>query len=142
VFKQHRACASEFDYGAWRSWGEWRRAEAEKKELEKKSGCEYGCDFPSECRWGREAVAEQQKKKTTQKDEKAQGKEGSEPTSSPRSCQASGSPLSTIASLSPEGKTFDEILDPSVIEATDDPAPKKDDFWSTFIASTVKKVKN
>lgn len=58
MYKHHKACASEFDYGAWKEWNEWRRGE---KNAGKKAGgeeevgrrmCWEKCNFPSQCRWG------------------------------------------------------------------------------------------
>ncbi|OJD37085.1 uncharacterized protein BKCO1_8000227 [Diplodia corticola] len=74
--KKHRACASEFDYGGWKAFGEWRRNEeairrasfADTVDFSTSTGgflsprpsaqskvarnCWNTCDFPSECRWG------------------------------------------------------------------------------------------
>jgi hypothetical protein len=57
-FRRTRACASEFDYGGWKTWGDWQRKElALRLKTEGISlnnapeGCEVFCDFPSECRW-------------------------------------------------------------------------------------------
>lgn len=83
---RHKACASEFDYQAWKAWGHWRRTVIEQAEAaaaleelfegdglplltptpasvgnESKStrsswhkDCWNTCDYPSECRWGRQ----------------------------------------------------------------------------------------
>ncbi|QIW99780.1 hypothetical protein AMS68_005298 [Peltaster fructicola] len=67
---KHQACASEFDYGGWRSYNEWRRScleafgkrdsdtlpvSASDTRISSRSrDCWYYCDFPSECRWGKE----------------------------------------------------------------------------------------
>ncbi|EXJ75505.1 uncharacterized protein A1O5_00011 [Cladophialophora psammophila CBS 110553] len=49
--KKLRACSSEFDYAAWKTWGAWRRGILKIVQNEKVSkGCEY-CDFPSQCRY-------------------------------------------------------------------------------------------
>lgn len=79
--KRHKACASEFDYQGWTTWGDWRRTLQEIDELETaavkacvsplfgrektevspttaplKKNCERNCNYPSECRWGRKIV--------------------------------------------------------------------------------------
>ncbi|GAB7344422.1 hypothetical protein MBLNU457_2271t1 [Dothideomycetes sp. NU457] len=82
--KRHKACASEFDYQGWATWGDWRRTAQEIDELEtaavkscvsplfgrekspdvspttttapSKKNCERNCNYPSECRWGRKIV--------------------------------------------------------------------------------------
>jgi hypothetical protein len=65
--KKHRACASEFDYAGWKTWGRWRRSDGRKASLVhgkggaslslnvkgEKKDCWNTCDYPSECRWGR-----------------------------------------------------------------------------------------
>ena len=62
------ACASEFDYAGWKAYGEWRRGvnratqvsgeDFDPMELDeampKKHNCGQECDYPSECRWGRQ----------------------------------------------------------------------------------------
>ncbi|KAL0254839.1 hypothetical protein SLS55_009363 [Diplodia seriata] len=74
--KKHRACASEFDYGGWKAFGQWRRNEEAIRgasfadmvdfsisddglvsprppvQSNVSRDCWNGCDFPSECRWG------------------------------------------------------------------------------------------
>lgn len=66
--KKHRACASEFDYSAWKEWGRWRRGGPGNKAT-RSTGCSVGgqardieqgnkdcwntCDYPSECKWGK-----------------------------------------------------------------------------------------
>ncbi|KAF2195325.1 hypothetical protein K469DRAFT_649146 [Zopfia rhizophila CBS 207.26] len=72
--RRHKACASEFDYQGWKYWGKWRRSEcsdslidgssssssspeSESDSIESgptKKNCWINCDFPSECRWGRQ----------------------------------------------------------------------------------------
>ena len=78
---RHQACASEFDYAGWKAWGVWRRDVGEQVEaaraleefldfgemgemtreievgLAKDDGqkdCWGTCDYPSECRWGKQ----------------------------------------------------------------------------------------
>ncbi|ETI22890.1 hypothetical protein G647_04684 [Cladophialophora carrionii CBS 160.54] len=49
--KKQKACSSEFDYGAWKMWGEWRRKVLRTIQNDRVfKGCEY-CDFPSQCRY-------------------------------------------------------------------------------------------
>ncbi|EXJ63247.1 hypothetical protein A1O7_03694 [Cladophialophora yegresii CBS 114405] len=49
--KKQKACSSEFDYGAWRMWGEWRRKALRTIQNDRVfKGCE-SCDFPSQCRY-------------------------------------------------------------------------------------------
>lgn len=49
--KKNKSCTSEFDYGAWKDWGEWRRKALKiLKEERLPRGCEQ-CDFPSQCRY-------------------------------------------------------------------------------------------
>nr|OQO24959.1 hypothetical protein B0A51_04737 [Rachicladosporium sp. CCFEE 5018] len=68
--KKGRACASEFDYAGWKARGEWRRDVAGQVRLAKmlrgeqivsevassptKKDCWANCDYPSECRWGKQ----------------------------------------------------------------------------------------
>ncbi|KIX94331.1 uncharacterized protein Z520_10041 [Fonsecaea multimorphosa CBS 102226] len=49
--KKPKACSSEFDYVAWKSWGAWRRGILKLLENERVSGCCQHCDFPSQCRY-------------------------------------------------------------------------------------------
>ncbi|KAK5115692.1 hypothetical protein LTR62_000781 [Meristemomyces frigidus] len=62
---RHKACASEFDYRGWKDWGVWRRevegkvvgvggCEGRKVLVAGKKDCWGRCDYPSECRWGKE----------------------------------------------------------------------------------------
>ena len=76
--KRHRACASEFDYQGWKSWGKWRRNEQYDSAADDSSDdpdnmtaassasedgadgkrygakdCWHACDYPSECRWAK-----------------------------------------------------------------------------------------
>ncbi|EFQ86734.1 hypothetical protein PTT_17944 [Pyrenophora teres f. teres 0-1] len=66
--KKHRACGSEFDYSRWKAWGRWRRGGANNTTLNQfnngpivvsqipgqgKKDCWNTCDYPSECRWGK-----------------------------------------------------------------------------------------
>ena len=66
--KRHKACASEFDYLGWKSWGRWKRAaltskpSARTKRVDdrdnsdgsaRKKDCWTQCDYPSQCRWGK-----------------------------------------------------------------------------------------
>jgi hypothetical protein len=78
--RRHRACASEFDYQGWKTWGRWRRSgqrdliyhenssasssdssfstsseeSAETQPLSPPAkDCWNVCDYPSECRWGK-----------------------------------------------------------------------------------------
>jgi hypothetical protein len=54
IVKKHRACASEFDYAAWKALGEWRRdcLVSPTPSSKYSTDCWRNCDFPSECRWG------------------------------------------------------------------------------------------
>ena len=53
--KKPKACSSEFDYAAWKQWGEWRRKVLRAIHNERVfKGCEY-CDFPSQCRYAADA---------------------------------------------------------------------------------------
>jgi hypothetical protein len=51
-FKRHSPCVSEFDYEAWKVYGDWRRqySDEEEKWGQEKSYAR-SCDYPSECRW-------------------------------------------------------------------------------------------
>ncbi|KAF2487151.1 hypothetical protein BDY17DRAFT_319713 [Neohortaea acidophila] len=56
---RHKACQSEFDYQGWKVWGTWRRGGRQRAALgetdgAKKKDCWDSCDYPSECRWGRQ----------------------------------------------------------------------------------------
>ncbi|KAL1597110.1 hypothetical protein SLS60_008692 [Paraconiothyrium brasiliense] len=76
VRKKHRACASEFDYAGWKTWGRWKRSgrkdsiydedsssssdedmssdeSTTTKSSVQQKDCWNTCDYPSECRWGR-----------------------------------------------------------------------------------------
>lgn len=49
--KKNKACSSEFDYAAWKQWGEWRRKVLRAIRNETVfQGCDC-CDFPSQCRY-------------------------------------------------------------------------------------------
>ena len=49
--KKNKSCSSEFDYVAWKEWGEWRRkALRTMKNPRSLKGCDT-CDFPSQCRY-------------------------------------------------------------------------------------------
>ncbi|KAK6438939.1 hypothetical protein LTR95_004856 [Oleoguttula sp. CCFEE 5521] len=68
--KKGRACASEFDYAGWKARGEWRRDVVAQVKVAKmlrgeqivsevnspqmKKDCWANCDYPSECRWGKQ----------------------------------------------------------------------------------------
>ena len=54
IVKKHRACASEFDYSAWKALGDWRRScmVPPTPSLAHAKDCWRNCDYPSECRWG------------------------------------------------------------------------------------------
>ncbi|KAF9695093.1 hypothetical protein EKO04_006728 [Ascochyta lentis] len=66
--RKHRACVSEFDYLGWKNWGRWRRSNSHNagkrvvgkpvKSLVLGSGkeknCWINCDYPSQCRWGKQ----------------------------------------------------------------------------------------
>ncbi len=50
--KKPESCGTEFDYEAWRDWGDWRRGEDQHQTgLHRKvmGGCEDWCDYPSQC---------------------------------------------------------------------------------------------
>ena len=79
---RHKACASEFDYAGWKVWGAWRRDCGEQRaaagalvglldeggeatgmgwwgkdaeeDRRRCKDCWGRCDYPSECRWGRQ----------------------------------------------------------------------------------------
>jgi hypothetical protein len=61
--RKHRACASEFDYSGWKTWGRWRkggskvvqgrRLDHQQASAQSKKDCWNNCDYPSECRWGK-----------------------------------------------------------------------------------------
>ncbi|KAF2729011.1 hypothetical protein EJ04DRAFT_590013, partial [Polyplosphaeria fusca] len=55
--KRHQACGSEFDYQGWKVWGRWRRS-GHRDSMDDEDGpskdCWNKCDYPSECRWGRQ----------------------------------------------------------------------------------------
>ncbi|KAF1357827.1 hypothetical protein EJ07DRAFT_126872, partial [Lizonia empirigonia] len=62
--KKHRACASEFDYAGWKTWGRWRRSVSSTTgnplgskparlimlDKNKPKNCWTDCDYPSHCR--------------------------------------------------------------------------------------------
>ncbi|OCK74365.1 hypothetical protein K432DRAFT_409923 [Lepidopterella palustris CBS 459.81] len=74
--RRHRPCASEFDYQGWKRWGKWRRYEEEEhwdpepvsifeedssassssedERLKEVKNCWNNCNYPSECRWGKQ----------------------------------------------------------------------------------------
>jgi len=58
IVKKHRACASEFDYAAWKTIGNWRRdcLTPTTPARKGKKDCWHNCDYPSECRWGNKLV--------------------------------------------------------------------------------------
>lgn len=53
MIQKHRACASEFDYSAWKELGDWRRNRMVPLTPSTKhtKDCWRKCDYPSECRW-------------------------------------------------------------------------------------------
>ncbi|KZM25350.1 uncharacterized protein EKO05_0000626 [Ascochyta rabiei] len=66
--RRRRACSSEFDYLGWKDWGRWRRSQPARRSVgrpiqplildtgdEKEKNCWRNCDFPSQCRWGKQA---------------------------------------------------------------------------------------
>ncbi|KAJ9500484.1 hypothetical protein LTR96_002979 [Exophiala xenobiotica] len=49
--RKNKSCSSEFDYVAWKAWGEWRRKALQTiKNPRVLRGCEK-CEFPSQCRY-------------------------------------------------------------------------------------------
>jgi hypothetical protein len=54
MIKKHSACASEFDYAAWKTIGDWRRERITSvtPSIKTKKDCWHSCNYPSECRWG------------------------------------------------------------------------------------------
>lgn len=49
--KKNKSCSSEFDYVAWKAWGDWRRQALKVVHNPRiLKGCDY-CDFPSQCRY-------------------------------------------------------------------------------------------
>lgn len=49
--RKNKSCSSEFDYVAWKAWGEWRRKALQTiKNPRVLRGCE-NCEFPSQCRY-------------------------------------------------------------------------------------------
>ena len=53
--KKHRACSTEFDYAAWKEWGDWRHKILRAIHDERAArGCQL-CDFPSQCRYAADA---------------------------------------------------------------------------------------
>ena len=50
--KQCQPCTTEFDYGGWRAWNEWRRRHfpcCQKKHRQRTRDCCHKCDYPSQC---------------------------------------------------------------------------------------------
>ncbi|MCJ1423084.1 hypothetical protein MMC29_000965 [Sticta canariensis] len=50
--KQRQPCTTEFDYGGWRAWNEWRRRNfprCQKKHKQRTRDCCHKCDYPSQC---------------------------------------------------------------------------------------------
>lgn len=69
--KKRQSCSSEFDYVAWREWGDWKRKALKLlKNSRVASGCE-NCVFPSQCRYPAE------KEDHVEKDKSAKLKNGS-----------------------------------------------------------------
>jgi hypothetical protein len=49
--KKKQSCSSEFDYVAWREWGDWRRMALKLLKNPRLSGGCESCVFPSQCRY-------------------------------------------------------------------------------------------
>jgi hypothetical protein len=93
--RKNKSCSSEFDYVAWKAWGEWRRKALQTiKNPRVLRGCEK-CEFPSQCRYPAEPqqtststanVDESLPQKSSRKDSKdkeanVKAKAATEPTS-------------------------------------------------------------
>jgi hypothetical protein len=118
--KRHRACASEFDYSGWKTWGRWRRSGRRSNVMSggnknggimKKKDCWNTCDYPSECRWGRKF-----------------GVHTPLTPSFPSPTHGTQTPPSPPLERAEEG-----ILKPENCKGADQSG--QSDFWSTLIAS-------
>lgn len=52
--KKKQSCTSEFDYVAWREWGDWRKKAAKTLKTSRMAhdgGCDENCVYPSQCRY-------------------------------------------------------------------------------------------
>ncbi|KAK4995693.1 hypothetical protein LTR66_004534 [Elasticomyces elasticus] len=147
--KKHRACASEFDYQGWKTWGTWRRnvhpeldaeiavsssddtienapSESEwvkgiwpKNKMAKK-GCWNKCDYPSECRWGKQFGVQIPVVTVPSIPEKTQAVPD----------------VSSLPPPPPPPTKFEDFVMTGVEvvpEAT--PLPAKEDFWTSLLAS-------
>ena len=67
--RKNKSCSSEFDYVAWKAWGDWRRKALKVVQNPKAlKGCN-SCDFPSECRYPAESHPLAEPKATKVEDE-------------------------------------------------------------------------
>jgi hypothetical protein len=124
VIERHKACASEFDYKAWKEFGNWRRAYFVAHSTDIRKDCWNLCDYPSECRWEKQVEI------------------NPEEPSPPPLLAKEDVPLAGKPSALPVAVMFDSILQtcakvavPSSLE------PPKDNFWSPFLASATRRNK-
>ncbi|PSN64360.1 hypothetical protein BS50DRAFT_459653, partial [Corynespora cassiicola Philippines] len=117
--KRHRACASEFDYQGWKTWGVWRRS-GRRDSIYDDEYCWNTCDYPSECRWGKRFGV--------------------------HTPVAAGFPTSERTTLvepsSPAPTTFEGILKPEICKESTSTAGKKTekkDLWDALIASATRR---
>lgn len=154
--KRHKPCASEFDYQGWKNWGTWRRHEQtlhqnsairsaateepdspdfgsvtaireEMLALSQKKDCWNKCDYPSECRWGRQIGVHTPKLVS-------EFVEPAVPQSPPPSQQP---PSPGAGEHSPQQQaTFDDILGATALASLKDSTDK---FWSSLVASATRR---
>jgi len=119
--KKRQSCSSEFDYVAWREWGDWKRKALKLlKNPRRAAGCET-CVFPSQCRYPaeKEDVGLQNPAKTrsgtttgriTPKIEVDTRESKTNVDTDNGDTQMSPSSPSTSASTSNENVSFEQIL--------------------------------
>ncbi|KAF2421823.1 hypothetical protein EJ08DRAFT_682842 [Tothia fuscella] len=141
LVKRHKACASEFDYQSWKAWGEWRRlyfvsADSKKRRVKQmgvKRDCWNFCDYPSECRWGKQVIIDSPKVGQVS------------PLLPDTDEIGETSPLSPLSPENPEpATTFDSSLQgvEKQKQKENPPAasqPRKDDFWTVLLASATRR---
>ncbi|KAF2012185.1 hypothetical protein BU24DRAFT_495251 [Aaosphaeria arxii CBS 175.79] len=137
--KRHRACPSEFDYQGWKVWGRWKRSGKKsidlydefiedvdavekdhygKKERGMTKDCWNTCDYPSECRWGRQYGVH-----------------------SPLVQEVPSVALSPVSPPSPTPSNLEGVLKPENVKACEEAEKKgeKTDFWGALLASATRR---
>jgi hypothetical protein len=127
VIKRHKACASEFDYKAWKAFGDWRRScfYPPSPSKKKKKNCWNSCNYPSECRWGKQISIQPPQLSLALpapplQDHISRSTTEREPTTQPAT-------------------TFDSIVQSHAKEVPPVTKKVKEDMWSVLLTSAAKR---